>query len=242
MGRESNPQVAFFGAVFWARIIVLPMVGSGFWRGGPMKASEITIYGFICVGLFFTGVVWAPTFSNPAEIKNSIEVISYLATILACAVAISALNSWRSQFKHSERYAALKSLLESAYEMQAIRSYLHSLQAGYLHRHASGGVASGALDQSAAEELEAAEQVHKSFCQRFMLVTAIIPQDEFRDFPGFELVSPSYIYKLGFDFSASYANFDKYEFLFESRSLIKAQSVIINGTTAWLRAKLRYMT
>ncbi|MBI6923792.1 hypothetical protein JET66_03875 [Pseudomonas putida] len=207
-----------------------------------MKVSEIIIYGFICVGLFFTGVVWAPTFSNSDEIKSSIEVISYLATILACAVAISALSSWRSQFKHSERYAALKSLLESTYELQGIRSYLHSLQTGYLHRHSSGGVASAALDESSEEELEAAEKVHKAFCQRFMLVTAIIHQDEFRDFPGFELSSPSYLYKLGFDFSVLYADADKYDFLFETRSLIKAQSLIINNTTAWLRRKLRYMT
>lgn len=207
-----------------------------------MRPSEITIYGFICVGLFFTGVVWAPAFSNPAEVKSSIEVISYLATVLACAVAISALNSWRSQFKHSERYAALKSLLESTYEMQATRSYLHSLQSGYLHRYSSGGAASVALDESSAEELQAVEPIHKTFCQRFMLVTAIIPQDEFRDFPGFDLVSPSYIYKLGFDLSVSYADLDRHEFLFETRSLIKLQSRSINNTTAWLRSKLRYMT
>lgn len=207
-----------------------------------MKPSEIMIYGFICVGLFFTGVVWAPMFSNPATVKNSIEVMSYLATIFACGVAISALNSWRSQFKHSERYAALKSLLESTYELQAIRSYLHSLQTGYLQRHSSGGVASAALDESSEEELEAAKKVHEAFCQRFMLVTAIIHQDEFHDFPGFELSSPSYLYKLGFDFSSLYADADKHGFLFETRSLIKAQSLIINNTAAWLRAKLRYMT
>lgn len=206
-----------------------------------MKTGEITILGLICVGLFFAGVVWAPSFSKPAEIKNSIEAISYIATILACVVAMSALTSWRSQFKHSEKYAALKSLLESVYELQTIRSYLLSLQAGYLHRHSAGGAMSPELEEAGAEELEAVEKFHKAFCQRFMLVTAIIHQDEFRDFPGFELVSPTYIYKLGFEFSALYEGSDRHDFMFESRSLIKAQSLLINNTAAWLRAKLKYM-
>jgi|GEM_PF-6100536 len=206
-----------------------------------MRLEDFLIYVLICVGLFFTGVVWAPSFSDPDKIKYYFEVISYIATVLACVVAIATLKSWRSQFKHSEKYAALKSLLEATHEMQAVRSYLISLQAGYLHRYSSGGVESDMLKETSAEELESLKVVHKIFCQRFMLVTTIMQKDEVMDFSGIEMASPEYVNKLGFVFAFLYSDCDKYEFVLEARSRVKAQSVLINNATAWLREKIRCM-
>ncbi|QGW77779.1 hypothetical protein GPJ81_14160 [Pseudomonas alkylphenolica] len=89
-----------------------------------MKKSEIIALSAIVVGSFLTGVVWAPAISEPSKLKDVLEASSFIATILACGVAASALASWKHQFRYTERYARLATLKDAATDLHLYRGYL----------------------------------------------------------------------------------------------------------------------
>lgn len=72
---------------------------------------------------FFCGVVWAPVFGD-LKVADALEATSYVATIIACVVAVITLSAWRYQFRHAERYAALKDLKVAVTDLYNYRGFL----------------------------------------------------------------------------------------------------------------------
>lgn len=92
-----------------------------------MKLLDGVIGFVIIVGTFFCGIVWAPVFAS-LPVTDALEATSYVATIIACAVAVLTLIAWRSQFRHAERYATLKQLKVAATDLHSYRGFLLALK------------------------------------------------------------------------------------------------------------------
>ncbi|MFV3289155.1 hypothetical protein ACNFBR_10480 [Pseudomonas sp. NY11955] len=92
-----------------------------------MEKKDIAILTAVVVGSFFSGVVWAPIFTDKALIKDLLESSSYVATIFACVVAVVALSSWKKQFRFSERFSRLSSLKDAATDLHLYRGYLQDI-------------------------------------------------------------------------------------------------------------------
>ncbi|MFV3402829.1 hypothetical protein ACNFIC_02590 [Pseudomonas sp. NY15463] len=90
-------------------------------------------------GFFFVGVVWRPAFGSLGHLKYALECTSYIATTLAAAVAILALNAWRYQFKHTERFKCLSELKEAAADLNAYMEYLHDYYSACFNSIPNGG-------------------------------------------------------------------------------------------------------
>lgn len=80
-----------------------------------MKSDVVVWIG--CILIFMAGVVWSPIMLGSREgvsgfssLKESLECISYVATVAACIAAILALKSWKTQFWHSKKYECLARL------------------------------------------------------------------------------------------------------------------------------------
>lgn len=105
-----------------------------------------------CVLLFFAGVVWGMIpdksgFFIVESIHDLFEIFGAIATIIAAAVGVIALTNWQSQFRHAEKFKALKELKDAAYNLHAFRGYLFAIQRRCLHLMASGGVPNEAFDE-----------------------------------------------------------------------------------------------
>lgn len=92
-----------------------------------MKKSEALVYAVISVGMFFVGVTWAPAFSGAPNMKDLLESTSYIATILACGVAATALSSWKKQFRYAERFSRISKLKDAATDLHLYRGYLQAI-------------------------------------------------------------------------------------------------------------------
>lgn len=92
----------------------------------------------IVIGSFFCGIVWAPSL-NDFHVKGALEATSYIATIIACVVAVIALLAWKSQFRHAERYATLKDLKGAVTDMHTYRGFLLAVKRSCDHQIANGG-------------------------------------------------------------------------------------------------------
>lgn len=77
----------------------------------------------IIVGAFFCGVVWSPLLAD-LKVADALEATSYVATIIACVVAVITLSAWRYQFRHAERYSTLKDLKVAATDLYNYRGFL----------------------------------------------------------------------------------------------------------------------
>ncbi|MFJ4256542.1 hypothetical protein ACIP01_06240 [Pseudomonas monteilii] len=69
--------------------------------------------GFICVGVFAAGVIWSrlifpSVFWKVDNIHDLFEMLGVVATIIAASVAVSALNGWKGQFAHTEKYRLIR--------------------------------------------------------------------------------------------------------------------------------------
>lgn len=80
-----------------------------------MKSDAVVWIG--CILIFMAGVVWSPILlssrdgvSGFGSLKETLECISYVATVAACVAAILALKSWRTQFRHSKKFECLARL------------------------------------------------------------------------------------------------------------------------------------
>lgn len=93
----------------------------------------------ILVGVFFGGVVWAPALVD-WQIKGALEASSYIATIIACAIAVITLLAWRSQFRHAERYATLKGLKMAVTDLHAYRGFILAVKRSCDYQIANSGV------------------------------------------------------------------------------------------------------
>lgn len=92
-----------------------------------MERKDIAVLTAVVVGSFFTGVVWAPAFTDKPLLKDLLESTSYIATILACVIAVVALTSWKKQFRFSERFARLSHLKDAATDLHLYRGYLQDI-------------------------------------------------------------------------------------------------------------------
>lgn len=115
-----------------------------------MWRSDNLIAVTVIVGTFFCGVVWAPQLVS-FGVKDALEATSYVATIIACVVAVVALLAWKAQFRHAERYATLKSLKDAITDMHTYRGFLLAVKKSCDFQIANGGEVDQALR---AKEIE----------------------------------------------------------------------------------------
>lgn len=92
-----------------------------------MRRADIVASIAVIVGSFVTGIVWAPAFSGKTNIKDVLEATSYIATILACGVAATALSSWKKQFRYTERFSRISKLKDAATSLHLYRGYLQAI-------------------------------------------------------------------------------------------------------------------
>lgn len=79
-----------------------------------------------CFGLFLAGVIWSRVLYDfdLGFIKDTIEVGSYIATIIAAGVAVITLTAWRQQWKYAASQESLKRLMTSLDDLSCARLYL----------------------------------------------------------------------------------------------------------------------
>jgi len=92
-----------------------------------MERKDIAALTAVVGGSFFAGVVWAPAFADKQLLKDLLESTSYIATIIACFVAVAALTSWKKQFRFSERFTRLSNLKDAATDLHRYRGYLQDI-------------------------------------------------------------------------------------------------------------------
>lgn len=104
-----------------------------------MKRADLAMLVACFAGFFVIGLVWRPAFESWGGIKNALECTSYVATTLAAVVAIFALNAWKYQFKHTERFKCLSELKEAATDLNAYMEYLHDFYSACFNSIPNGG-------------------------------------------------------------------------------------------------------
>lgn len=148
-----------------------------------MKRSEILVLTAIVSGAFVTGVVWAPAFSDASKMKDFLEAGSYIATILACGVAVSALSSWRHQFRFTERFSRLSALKDAATDLHLYRGYLIAIQ-----RVCDIRLRGESVDPSIAEDVEQRRlkllDTFAAYRKAWTSAVAFLTRAEEADFPG----------------------------------------------------------
>lgn len=80
------------------------------------------------IGAFFAGVAWSPGLHDQFDFKNLLELLSYVATIIAALSAVAALTSWRESLRHSERFNSIKILKQRCTELRTYRAFLFAFQ------------------------------------------------------------------------------------------------------------------
>lgn len=76
--------------------------------------SDYVFYWVLSVALFGAGIIWSPILLGAfKDSKDFFETLSYIATIVAACVAVTTLNSWKSQFRLQRRYEDLQKLREA---------------------------------------------------------------------------------------------------------------------------------
>jgi len=148
-----------------------------------MKRSDVLAFTAIVLGAFAAGVVWAPAFSDVSKIKDFLEVTSYIATILACGVAASALSSWKHQFRFTERFSRLSALKDAATDLHLYRGYLLAI------RKACDILLRGEpVDLSIAEDIEQRRlkllDTFAAYRKAWTSAVAFLTAAEEADFPG----------------------------------------------------------
>lgn len=130
-----------------------------------------------CVLLFLTGVVWGMIpdksgFFIVDNVHDLFEIFGAIATAIAAAVGVIALTNWQSQFRHAEKFKALKELKDAAYSLFAFRGYLFAVQRRCLHLMASGGVP----DEDSLEDERNAHETWMTSLQNYNIAwgTALI--------------------------------------------------------------------
>lgn len=119
-----------------------------------MKRDDSLIWIATLIGAFFCGVVWAPALVD-WQINGALEATSYVATIIACAVAVITLLAWRSQFRHAERYATLKALKAAVTDLHTYRGFLLAVKRSCDYQIANSGAVDPDLRGSELEKRQA---------------------------------------------------------------------------------------
>lgn len=101
------------------------------------QIGDWVILGVMIFGAFVAGLVWRPLLVKVTDTKDYLEMLSFLATIVACGVAVNALTAWKKQFHYAERFKSLKELKDASIGLHSFRGYLHKLgeRCMYLQTH-----------------------------------------------------------------------------------------------------------
>lgn len=149
-----------------------------------MKQGDILLLVAGGIGLFMAGVVWRPVFGDYANIKDALECTSFLATIVAALVAIYTLRAWKDQFRHAERFAALRALKDAITDLHLYRGYLLSVIRLFNHLRASGGVCDQALLDAEKEKREKLLTAFSAYRKAWVAAVPFFTPREELDFPG----------------------------------------------------------
>lgn len=81
---------------------------------------------FYCCLLFSSGIVFGFIFTKSGEVDfvGFLNALASLATVGAAVTAIYALNSWRAQFKHAERYKVIKEFRDTVSDVDFVRRFV----------------------------------------------------------------------------------------------------------------------
>lgn len=91
---------------------------------------DVVLVLFILIGAFFAGVVWAPAFGVFEGVKPYLESSSYIATFVACTVAVSSLAAWKKTFVMQSKYDGVRGI-KVAYQKLKVVSGLITDYANY---------------------------------------------------------------------------------------------------------------
>ena len=91
---------------------------------------DVVLVLFILIGAFFAGVVWAPAFGVFESVKPYLESSSYIATFVACAVAVSSFTAWKKTFVIQSKYNGVRDI-KVAYQKLKVVSSLVTSYANY---------------------------------------------------------------------------------------------------------------
>ncbi|WP_339473976.1 hypothetical protein [Pseudomonas sp. RL_5y_Pfl2_69] len=94
---------------------------------------DVVLVLFILIGVFFAGVVWAPAFGMFEGVKTYLESTSYIATFIACAVAVSSLTAWKKTFVMQSKYDGVRGIKVAYQNLKVIRG----LMVDYANYHAA---------------------------------------------------------------------------------------------------------
>lgn len=112
---------------------------------------------FLCLLYFLSGVFFSLLFSEGVTTNSIGTFVSHLgslATLLAAAAAFLAIQDWRHQFAHKERFAALTRLRVAVSKLKKMMVLANSLHRIYLGSFSQG---------TGAEKSEAFQQDSSAF-------------------------------------------------------------------------------
>lgn len=92
------------------------------------------------------------------SVRDALELLSFAGTAVTGVVAVVALTSWRSQFRHTERFKALKDLKDASQNLYFFLAYLNSLA----NRHIEWVSGGARAQELAVAEAEARARWHEA--------------------------------------------------------------------------------
>lgn len=142
-----------------------------------------------CVLLFCSGVVWGMIpdkkgFFTVTNIHDLFDIFGAIATMVAAAVAVTALTNWRSQFRHAARFESLKALKDAATRLHTFRKYLITVQSRCLHLMQSGGVEDLGLRETEEEARQNWTRDLEAYNQAWGTAAVFFTPDEEAVFSG----------------------------------------------------------
>lgn len=191
----------------------------------PYLDRSIVIW-WCASGLFASGVVFSLLFSDgvsAASVGGALSYLGSIATLTAAIVAISAVNDWRSQFRHSEKYKCLKVLKVASENLRSYRTLVTAMEQRHLYSMMSGG----AEDQEAVRREESARSawalVLQAYSSAWTNAAVFLSDEELANLNGnpFDLASASQdgILKLTFQYANNPLREHKAELIEVGRSI-----------------------
>lgn len=140
---------------------------------------------FLCFLLFLSGAIFSLLFSEGVT-ANSIGIfVSYLgslATLLAAVAAFLAIQDWRHQFAHKERFAALIRLRVAVSKLRKMMNLANSLHRIYLGSFSQGTEAEKC--EAFQQESRAFALIHQEYNSTLDEVDIFLTTQESSGFPG----------------------------------------------------------
>jgi hypothetical protein len=84
------------------------------------------------------------------SIRAAMELLSFAGTAVTGVVAVVALTSWQSQFRHTERFKSLKELKDASLDLHKFIFFLHAIASRHIESLGGGSQVS---DHAGAEEV-----------------------------------------------------------------------------------------